>query len=360
MLGASGFVGSRLVEKWTLEDSFQVKALVRSPSSLARLARFPLPDWQIVDALDSQSLGESLKGCDALVHTMIGDANQIAKAAEIAVQACQIAGINNLVYLSSASVHGQNPAPGTIESSPLSDTQPNDYNNAKVRAERALGKAPSSLSVTILRPGIVYGPRCQWINGLLSSLGNHSAYLVEGGKGICNHIYVDNLIHAIELSLQQVKGKSGPYYIADDQSLTWAEFYRPFVESFGYTMDDVVSVERVGPPPKSLKDKVARFKGGTASKLILPRMPRKVKDALKSGIERYTAPPGRNGFELPGQFKPRADFEMSELHLCRTRLEMDRAPKLLGYSPIVTSDEAIHRTIEWYREYMLNTLGASA
>ena len=49
----------------------------------------------------------------------------------------QDAGVRRLVYLSSASVHGQAPAPGTDEESLFETRQPIAYNMAKAWAERA-------------------------------------------------------------------------------------------------------------------------------------------------------------------------------------------------------------------------------
>ena len=68
-----------------------------------------------------------------------------------------------MIYLSSASVHGQSPVPGTDETSPLQSRQPIPYNRSKIEAERRLSRARSSgaVELVILRPGIVYGPRME-------------------------------------------------------------------------------------------------------------------------------------------------------------------------------------------------------
>ena len=55
VLGASGFVGSRLLELFHLTGSATLHPVVRNYSSLARLARFDL-DWKIADARDQAAL----------------------------------------------------------------------------------------------------------------------------------------------------------------------------------------------------------------------------------------------------------------------------------------------------------------
>lgn len=341
LVGAGGFFGTRFVETVALDGrGDQVRPLVRRPGALARLARFGDTDHRVVDALEADALAQAVAGCDVLVHAMVGDPVQIERAAVVAAEVVRRTGIR-LVYLSSASVHGQDPPPGTDESSPLSDRQPLPYNNAKVRAERAIRRA--GVSAAILRPGIVYGPRSQWTEGLRRALREGRAYLVGGGTGVCNHIYVDNLVHAVRLCAAHPRYAEGPFYVADDEARTWRDFYRPLVEGWGYSMDEVWEVPPVGPPTPGLKERLARFKGGRLAKALLPRLPRRLKDAAKAAVERYGAPDSPSGFALPSPTPPVPDYETSELHRCRTRLPMVRAVEVLGYRPPVDVDEAMRR-----------------
>ena len=57
--------------------------------------------------------------------------------------------MRRLVYVSSASVHGQAPVPGTNEDSPVKRRQPIAYNNAKAWAERRLLALRASGSVEL-------------------------------------------------------------------------------------------------------------------------------------------------------------------------------------------------------------------
>src|SRR6187549_3899505 len=132
IVGASGFIGTRLLEQYTLRKTAEIVPIVRSFSSLAVISRFNLP-WKTCNMMSVEDLAEGFSGCEAVVHLALGDANQIVKMADSVYAAAERAGVKRLVALSSAAVHGLNPPPGTDESSPISDSQVMDYNNAKVR-----------------------------------------------------------------------------------------------------------------------------------------------------------------------------------------------------------------------------------
>src|SRR5436853_7812411 len=112
LLGASGFIGSRIVELFHLEGWCEVKAVVRQFSSLARLARFDLA-WQLADATSLQQLTAAFEGCEAVIHAIGGDAQVILETIAPVYRAAAAAKVRRIVYLSTASVHGQAPLPGT-------------------------------------------------------------------------------------------------------------------------------------------------------------------------------------------------------------------------------------------------------
>jgi 2-alkyl-3-oxoalkanoate reductase len=354
VIGASGFIGTRLCESLILEGRHSIRPLLRGPAGLARLARFRLGDWRVTDALDAAALAKDLEGCDVLVHGMVGEYDRIPVAAKAAGEACARLGVR-LVYISSASVHGQNPPPGTDERTRLSVKQPLPYNVAKVRAEQALAQV-KGVTACVLRPSIVFGPRSQWTTGLAQRLRNGTAYLVRGGHGVCNTIYVDNLINAIRIAFDHPRAGEGPFYVGDAEAPTWREFYRPLVEALGYGMEDVHSVEPVGPPSRALMDRVRTVRKIGLARSVARRVPRRVKDVALAAMARFAAGNPPNEFALQRAGPPQADFEISELHLCRTRLPMDRARSVLGYEPIVSVEEGLRRSAE----FLVQTMGARA
>lgn len=347
IVGANGFVGTRLYESLVLEGKHEVRPLLRSPASLARLARFPLGDWRVTNVFDVDALAKDLEGCDVLVHGMVGTYDRIPVAARVAAQACLRRGVR-LVYLSSASVHGQNPPPGTSEASPISARQPLPYNVAKVKAEWAIAEVKGA-QVAVLRPSIVFGPRSQWTTGLARQLANGTAFLVEGGHGICNSIYVDNLVQAIRTCFDHPRACQGPFYVGDAEALPWREFVRPLVEALGHSMDEVHSVPKAGPPSPRMQDRMRALRRIGIARGVVRRVPRRIKDAAIAGLMRWSGGAPPTEFVLAHDGPPAADYETSELHTCRTRLPMDKARTTLGYGPEVSVHEGLRRSGEFMR-----------
>ncbi|KFC67370.1 Hopanoid-associated sugar epimerase [Devosia sp. LC5] len=340
ILGAGGFIGNRAVEMLTLGGQYEVRPVVRSAQSLALASRFAL-DGRIADGRDEGALRAAFAGCTAVIHAMAGDPQTIVAAIEPVYRAAGAAGVKRLIYLSSASVHGQSPAPGTTEQSPLSDRQPIEYNNAKVRAERLLMslRQQGNVEITILRPGIVYGPRSYWIGGFADELLAGDAYLVDGGAGICNGIYVDNLIHAMTLALISGSADGEAYLLGDAETYSWAELLRPVADALGFSLDELPQPGMERPPGL-----IARLQTMHQLRRAARALPRPLKAALRAGFREMAG-----GSAKPGSGPKRAvaSLERSLLHRCACKLPHGKAAIELGYAPIVSFPEAQRRTLGW-------------
>jgi nucleoside-diphosphate-sugar epimerase len=323
-------------------------------SSLARLSRFDL-DCRVADAFDQSALRAAFEGCDVVVHAIAGDRKTIVETLAPTYQAAQEAGVRRLVYLSTASVHGQSPRPGTDENSPLNDRQPIDYNNSKVQAEQQLRelRKKGSVELVMLRPSIVFGPRSFWISSFASDLLAGQAYMVDGGKGICNSIYIDNLIHAIYLAMTASGVDGEAFLVGDDEEITWAEFYRPIAEALGFDLNQVPHVTYT-PPIPTQKERLKAVLASPPSRVFLSLFPYKLRYAIRIGLYTLLKPP-RPRFS-PWTFpklqqqsppEPVATLEMAFLHQCQYKLPDTKARKMLGYQPIVSFPEACRRSITW-------------
>jgi 2-alkyl-3-oxoalkanoate reductase len=339
VVGANGFIGSRVVEMLHLEGDAVVRPIVRRASALASAARFAL-DGRVADAGDAAAMQRALAGADAVVHCVAGDPATIERAAERVYQAAQAAGCRRLVYLSTASVHGQSPAAGTDERSPLSDRQPLAYNNAKVRAERRLLelRRAGRLELVLLRPAIVFGPRSSWIANLADDVEHGRAHFVGGSGGVCNTLYVDNLVHAIRLALAVPRADGEVYLLGDDEAPTWREFYRPVVEALGGRVEDLPVLSYA--PPVGLAARIEQVRRSRPVQDGLMHLPLR----LRLGLTAFYAAVGP---QEAGEGGPVATLETALLHGCRHRLPWDKARAELGYAPPVALAEAFRRTIGW-------------
>jgi nucleoside-diphosphate-sugar epimerase len=313
-------------------------------SHLARLSRFNL-DCRIADASDQEALVSALSDCDTVVHAISGSPNAIMEAVEPAYRAAHLANVRRIVYLSSASVHGQSPDPGTTDQSPLSDRQPVPYSNAKVWAERKLQELRKELSpeIVVLRPGIVFGPRSSWIGSFANSLLSGEAWLFADETGICNSLYVDNLVHAIELAVEAQGVDRQAFLLGDNERVTWHDLYRPVAESLGYSLE---AVRRIDPvlSPESWKPLQSVASSPTLRRLASP-ISRRFRKAVWAGLSAFRA--YRSPEEPHALPAPRASLEMSLLYTCRYKLGHEKATRLLGYQPPVSFSVGCRRTVGW-------------
>lgn len=339
IVGAGGFIGGRLVETLSLTGPEVSRPVVRRASALAGAARFAL-DGRVADARDEAALTRAFAGCSHVVHAVAGDPATIVETVAPVYRAAAAAGVRRLVYLGSASVHGQSPAPGTDERSPLSDRQDLPYNNAKVRAERVLAdlRRGGSVETVVLRPGIVHGPRSFWTGGFADEVLAGTAYLVGGGSGICNSAAVDNVVHAIRLALAAPGADGGAYIVGDAETVTWADLCRPVADALGVDVESLAI-----PAPIPGRPLGATLKDGLRT--VLRALPRPVTAGLKAGLREWRR--GRGGIHAGGLRGPEVTAERIALHTCAVRLPIDKARRDLGYEPAVSFAEACRRSVAW-------------
>ena len=350
VIGANGFIGTRIVECFHLSGELEVAAVVRRPSSLALPARFDL-DLRVADALDAGSLAKGLAGCDSVVHVALGDSAQIRRMPEVLCKAAEAAGIRRLVYMSSASVHGQNPPPGTNESSPIHMGHAIDYNNAKVAAERRFTNEcrRRGLDGYSLRPSMVYGPRSQWLADVLTQLQSGRAWLLDDGRGICNGIYVDNLVAAIRSCLGARSGTGGAYLVGDAETVTWRQFYSALAVEMSLPPSAVTNVNRPADFPVTWAERAKRIAAHSAVQLALPWVPYTLKRGARKLIGALSVPPIADSWAIPRDPDPVITREMAELQSCSWKLPSNRARDTLGYVPTVPFVEAVRRSVAWWR-----------
>jgi nucleoside-diphosphate-sugar epimerase len=347
IIGASGFVGLRLVERLHLEGKAEVVPIVHAFRSLAVLARFSLP-WRVTDPTDAGQLAEALKGCDAVVHAALADAGQIVSMAEALYPAAQKAGVKRIVALSSSAVHTLTPAVGTTDQSAPIVKQKSEYNVAKAKAELILNRARASGAVELvqLRPSIIHGPRSRLVADIAHQLQVGSAWLVGNGSGICNAVAVDNLIDAIWLALIKPEADKNTFLVNDRETVTWREFYSAIATSIG---TDLSSVHSVTPPnfPDSASQKLARLAAKKSAMAVMPAIPRVVKRLAKAAAAALPEPLIPDGWKLPSAAAPTISEEMCQLQSCQWHFPIAKAERVLGYSPALSFNDAMRRTGAW-------------
>ena len=366
IVGASGFIGGRLVEWLALRDLAVLRPIIRSFKSMARLARFDL-DCRVADATDQAALEKQLAGCEVLFHCVVGGRDTILKSAEATYRAAAHTGVRRLVYLSSAVVHGANPAPGTNDDSRLVARQPFKYNVSKVMAEHLLRRlrADGSVEVVTLRPSIVFGPHSQLFTlQIAADLLDGKAYLIDDGIGICNSVYVDNLVYAMWQAATVAGAANQDFIITDGSRVTWRDLYSSVAEAVGVDTASIPNINSATLPEQYRKQTLAQLKvagrrfGWAIRESVPSGIASTVRGILPSSISRAIKP-FWSSFQSPGlesiqtsddkRLLPLIDREVASWQCCRYILPIEKASNTLDYAPQITFSEGCRRTKVWLR-----------
>jgi 2-alkyl-3-oxoalkanoate reductase len=352
VVGASGFVGNRAVELLHADKNFEVRQIIHSSSSIQRLTLDHL-DVQIANSFDESSLKAAFQGCDAIVHSVLGSSGLIRGCIVPTYRAAQKAGVRRIIYLSSMIVHGCAPAPGTTEETPPLEHQPFPTHSAKIYAERKLLELRKSgtVEVVIIRPGIVFGPRSRWVTELAHQLAQGTACFINKGKGICNTVYIDNLIHGMLLAMTSPSADGEAFFVSDHEQVTWFDFYRPFAEALGIDPTQIPDVA------------IPEFKHGWKQQAmdtvwnsaqiqkVLSFFPDNLKQNFKQNIKHLIRHPTLQATEHPQndvtQMQPNISEMMSILQQSTYKLPFTKAAQMLGYEPVVSFSEGCSRSVQW-------------
>lgn len=186
----------------------------------------------ITDAATAQ---KACQGVDIVLHTaqLAQEAGPIKEFREINVggtvnmaKAAKNAGVKTFVHLSSVMVYGFNYADGITETGQLS-SENNSYCQTKIEAETELLplNSPPDFGVIIIRAGDVYGPgSIPWVIRPILMMRQKQFAYANDGKGVMNHVYIDNLIDAIFLAIEK-EAYGEIFNITDGENTSWKEYF---------------------------------------------------------------------------------------------------------------------------------------
>jgi len=239
--GSTGFIAGRIIERLDQINGWRIKALAHNLTKAVRIARF---DIEIIqgDILDKKLLKNITKNVDYVIHCAVGNTNSPKVNHDITVEGtrnianyCLKNRVKRLIYFSTMSVYGY-PLPDIVnERAPYKKISDDHYNNDKIQAEAiVLSKIKQGLAAVILQPTIVYGPYAgSWTIGPITELKSNQFFLVNNGQGLCNSLYIDNLVDGVILALTQKKAIGETFILTDGQPITWKKFYESYQKMIG-------------------------------------------------------------------------------------------------------------------------------
>ncbi len=232
--GASGFLGERLVEVLAEQD-VEVTALIRRANASPRLrrtgARLLTPDLTDPDAVQT-----ALKGIDVIFHCAYdwADASWNRRALDALIAACVRSGCR-LVHISSYVVY-QGIESGEMTEDLPAETSSSGYAHIKHELEDEVLRAvrEQSLAATVVQPTLIYGPRSgPFTHEPAEMLRFGTVVLPNKGEGICNAVYVDDVVSAILLAGREQAALGQRFLISGPSPVTWREFYEGLAQAIG-------------------------------------------------------------------------------------------------------------------------------
>jgi len=230
--GATGFIGSHLVERLVVEGH-DVRCLVRSTSDVRWLKNLPV-EITVGDFFNPDSLREVLQDV-RVVHHVAGVTKAQRKQeywrgnSEVTRRLLGATlkfarSVDRFVHISTQAAVG--PSYNGTPVNELTAPHPIDvYGKSKKEAEDACLEFSDKLPITIIRPGAVYGPRdhdtfafFRWIErGILPIIGSEKKKLAL--------IFARDLVDGILLATKNPGAVGQIYFLANEECPTWGELF---------------------------------------------------------------------------------------------------------------------------------------
>lgn len=337
--GGAGFLGRVIIDQLLDEGGWTIRVVDLRVGD-------PLPDG--VEVIEGDLLGDGVldracKGVDAIVHaaSMVdwGQATTQQLEAvnvggvEAVIAAARANGVRAMVYTSSMDVVcGMQPVVDADETLAFPKVFTNDYSRTKAEGELlALAASNDDLRVCALRPCGMFGERDPYHVGNVLRLVKEGKLPMRLGNGTARfqHVYVGNVAHAHVLALHDLLAEDSrsageAYFVTDVEAVDFLEHLEPILQALGHEL-----------PTRHLPESVAMaiatvMDGAAAISERIPFLPDFTPTLTRSSVR----------------------FVCHDHTFDGSKLTRD-----LGYTPKYSADEAMQRTIDWWRAHEAELVG---
>jgi nucleoside-diphosphate-sugar epimerase len=189
------------------------------------------------DVSKPEAWQEAASGCEFVIHTAAVVSNAVGfdeqwqvnvLGTRRAIDAAVAGGASRFVLLSSVRAFGDGGFPDGVEERWPVRPDGSPYVNTKVAAEQVAlqAHAAGELTVTVIRPGDVYGPGSRpWVLLPLKAIQTGQFALPARGKGIFSPIFVDDLIDGLLLAAAKPEGAGQVFTLTGGAPVTTAEYF---------------------------------------------------------------------------------------------------------------------------------------
>ena len=312
--GASGFVGSHLVEK-LLDLNFHVRVLARKESQLQWLKEKPL---EIVrcEYNDIDCLANAIKDVNYIFHVAgvikakkkdLYYKGNVETTKNLLIASQNAKKLKRFVLVSSQAAAGpssiQNPKTEEMDCYPVTT-----YGKSKLQAEEEVKKYEGKIPFTIVRPSAVYGPRDPETLIFFKSIKNGLQPMIGFQEKYVSLVHVSDLIEGIMLAAQSDKSIGQTYFISSERGYSWRE----------------------------IGDITAKILGKRVIRIKIPHLIVYLVAGFSQAINYFQNDATILNFEKAN--------EIVEQWVC----SVEKAKRELGYSQKIDLEKGIRQTLEWY------------
>ncbi len=227
ILGASGFVGTRLIGQLTAKE-YSLRNIDKQQS------HFYPELTTIVNVLDKEKLISVVKGADLVVLLAAEHRDDVSPTSlyydvnvggmRNTLEALEANGVKRIIFTSSVAVYGLNKE-NPDEEYP---TDPfNHYGKSKWQAEQVLQewyRSHPDWNINILRPTVIFGERNRGnVYNLLKQISGGRFLMVGKGKNVKSMAYVGNVVAFIQFLIENKTTGYNVYNYVDKPDLTMNE-----------------------------------------------------------------------------------------------------------------------------------------
>ncbi|MBN2424300.1 MAG: NAD-dependent epimerase/dehydratase family protein [Calditrichaceae bacterium] len=318
--GINGFIGSHVAER-LLKEGHTVRGLVRKTSDLSFLEGMTI-DYYYGDITQPDTLSAALKNVDTVIHVagLASDWGSYKTFHKINVQGtinlakeADIQKVKRFVHISTTAFYGFGRNHAVKESD---DYKPTifPYSETKREAEKWLFEysKKTSMKITAIRPGNVFGPRDHtFMEKYLEAMEQGKMAYIDGGASKTCPSYIENVLDGILLACFSGKADGEAFFITDGLDIDWKTFTDAFADELG--------IKR----PKLSFPFYPVYFLAWVMELIYKILGIKTAPLLT----RYRISNGGRDYYL----------------------SIEKAKRILGYTPKVDFNEAVKRTVQWYK-----------
>src|SRR5215467_10593742 len=197
VIGASGFVGSSLMERALHRGDRRWKPVIHGSGNAWRLTRWGLP-LVAIDLLDQASIARAIDGCTHVVNCSRGDDQVMIKGLSNLLAVCGERKVQGFVHLSSVMVYGDPPAPDSVTEDGETRPAKGTYGWTKLKQDQIVQRyAKAGLPAIILCPPNITGPYSPYLVALVEELRAGTFLALDGGSAVINIVDCENLCYAI-------------------------------------------------------------------------------------------------------------------------------------------------------------------